>query len=398
MYKSMKQIVLYIIKKVTFLNFYITTLIKHEDLPFYDEVINNITNKPIVISKSNTKTKNKPYLIEEIPPFIQTKLNKKMSKFSFKRITGFLVDLKGVKSIEDYMNNQFGAKSRSKIRSYIRRLNTCFNISYKMYYGDIERTEYEKIFNTLDRIIEERFKQRGENHNASKYWNFYRGKTYKLLKEKKASIFVIYDNDKPIDICINFHYDAVLLNDIRAFDIDYAKFRIGYIDIYKQLEWCLENNISIFDLSAGVFSYKKQWCNVTYKNTNEIIYRKYSFKSMVISFCLYLMFKIKILLSNKGFIFDKIDESADMKDLPSYHNKGEKVDIFNFKINKYKTTKDDILTPIDIEDSNYKPLRKSLYDYLYLNFENKNHIKLFKIENQINTFYLEGKDTVKFTL
>src|SRR5690606_41905928 len=87
-----------------------------------------------------------------------------------------------------------------------------------------------------------------------------------LFRSKRASFFVIYDGDHPIEISLNYHLNDVLFSSISSFDIDYAKFGLGHIEIHKQLEWCLEHgdrkstrlNSSHVKISYAVFCLKKK--------------------------------------------------------------------------------------------------------------------------------------------
>ncbi|MFD0988640.1 GNAT family N-acetyltransferase [Mariniflexile jejuense] len=387
----MKKIKSLILKKFLIFDFYNNTIIKRTSPPFFKAITNNNTNQTIQFeAKPEKLNANKGlHYITYIPPYITTSKYEGLKYRSLYQFIGFLADISAYDSLEAYMGNQFGAKSRSKIRAYCKRLDTCFKTTYKLYYGAIEKQDYQAIMDALETMISRRFNQRGDTHQAEKDWNYYKETTYQLILDKKASLFVIYDNNKHIDICLNYHFNTIMINYIRAFDIDYAKFRLGYIDIYKQLEWCFDNNHTIFDLGAGVFSYKKQWCNVTYKFRNDIVNSKTSIFNTCLSFYIHKLLKLKLYLNSKNIISDKANLS---KDVSNSNNNLEESPYYSFNqtpINANDITSDFI--KINIENPEYKFLRQPVFEYLYLNFENKNTITIYKINNKPNTFCISGK-------
>ena len=73
-----------------------------------------------------------------------------------------------------------------------------------MHIGDISKSEYDFIFSEFRRLLEKRFtdKQVSNNNLNEKEWNFYYDVAYPLIVEKKAALFVVYDNDKPIGLSL----------------------------------------------------------------------------------------------------------------------------------------------------------------------------------------------------
>ena len=383
-------------------DFYNQNVIKSLETPLFDQIKNTTTGKPLKNLISNDKKqdgKTKIYYVTYIPLFTEINLNIRFKKLAFNRFKGFLINLENFNTIDDYMSKQFGAKSRSKIRSYINRLETCFDISYKTYFGDIDEKVYKNLFTELERMIKRRFDQRGEQHQAMEDWNYYKETTFKNILNKNASLFVIYDNNKPIDICINYHYENIIINSIRAFDIDYSKFKLGYIDIYKQVEWSFENNINIFDLGPGILTYKEQWCNVVYKFKNYLIYDKNSATSTILSLLLFLFYKLKIFLDSKNIIVDKDNTK---KDSNAINNQGilEQNDYIEIEEinNQINTELKKDYNKINFELEEFSFLRNVIYDYLYLNFDKKTQVNLYQSNNNPSEFILSGKKIMKLTL
>jgi len=71
---------------------------------------------------------------------------------------------------------------------------------------------------------------------------------------------------------------------------DFVKYSPGRILLKKQIKWCFENNIDLFDFGPGEFEYKKQWAN-DFKYYFKILEPK-SFLGLIY----YICYKIKKVL------------------------------------------------------------------------------------------------------
>ncbi len=332
-------------------------------------------------------------VVNNIPTYLDARLknNNTHKVFRVNYLDGFLVNLEKINRLEDYMKVQFGTKSRSRLRGFVKRLEICFNIQYKMYYGEISKKEFHFLMDTLKKMISRRFLQRGQTHESLKDWNYYVNSAYDMILEKRASLFVIYDGDKPIDICLNYHHQNILLGKIKSYDIDYSKFRLGSIDILKLLEWCFNNDYAILDFSHGNLNYKRTWCNSMYVYEHQIIY---NYKKIFKQIWAYTIFKI---LKLKAF-------SKKRKVDILYHNirrriKGmttkKQVHVnYSFRIENLSSDalNETNIYPIDINQSEFAFLRKSTYDFQYLNFESNENVKVYKTSDSSNSYIIQGKE------
>jgi len=282
-----------------------------------------------------------------------------------------------------------GSKSRSQLRRRINRLEACFKIKYTFYFGEISKEKYDFLFNKLELLIERRFRQRGDIYSLKSKWESIKENSYELILEKKASLFVIYDGEKPIDICLSYHFQNVMHHLIRSYDIDYSKFWIGQVDILKQIEWCFVKGIKIFDLMWGELIYKTRWCNVISEYEHYFIYKnnhrlKKPFVRLMIK-----LYKINDFLKQKNIHqFPYKLRVAFSKKNQSMHTEKE----YAFKIvNIVKMPLNDIIVKIDINSEEYAFLRKPTYDFQYLNFEASDTISVFKMNNECNSYIIKGK-------
>lgn len=336
-----------------------------------EEDIDNSSSKiPVVSSKR--------HVIDFVPPYLEIAFKGKYNFFATDGLDVYYADLSNFKNFSDYFNNQFSSKSRTKVRSYIKKLEKCFDISYQMFFGYIDEEKYNLLFTKLRTLLESRFEQIGLKHLAFKYWDYYTTTVYDFILKKQASMFVIYDGNKPIDICVNFHFKNIMVNSIRSYDINYSKFRLGFVDIYKQLEWCFENDIEIFDLMYGEAAYKQKWCNKIEKSQRYILYSKKSNKdaSVAYMYALYSKYRSRLFPTKKGATLS-INEK-DINIVATYINDDSNI------IN------DSTLKEINTDDITYEFLSKAVRDFQYHNAEHKSNIKLYKTIEEKDIYVIAG--------
>ncbi|MDT0607853.1 GNAT family N-acetyltransferase [Croceitalea rosinachiae] len=369
-------------------NFTLDFFSKGSIYPIYNEVYNKtsgqcFSNKVSVFPNP----KNKIYVVNNIPPYFDLKINTEKVPYDYYKtnyLKGFLVNLDGYDSIAEYLKNQLGSKSRSKMRAYLKRLETCFSIRYRMFHGTITKKEYDFLFNQFLIMIKRRFSQRKETHEALKDWEYIRETTYSRIIKKEASLFVIYDGDKPIDICLNYHHQNIFNNSIRSYDIDYNKFRLGHIDILKQLEWCMENEYTVFDLSYGDLDYKRKWCNTVYEFTQHVLFPKDLVQKRVLAFLVIQLINLKAFLKNKkvDILFQKIRailKRKPVKAIESYEPSLEIIQIPEGLLLEERVK-------IDINKEEYAFLRKKVYDFQYIERVHSENISVHRPIDRNDTF------------
>ena len=190
------------------------------------------------------------------------------------RVRGYAMDLTPSETAQEYLGKNLKSSFRTSLRRRLRGLENSLELRYEVYFGELEESVYLGLMQEMERMLTRRFNQRNEEHMSLANWNFFRNRTLALVREKKASIFVIYDADKPIQICLNYHFDSILFLAIPAYDIDYSKFGLGNIGVYKVLEWSVRNGITKIDMGFGALDYKLRWCNTSYAFRHYVFYRK----------------------------------------------------------------------------------------------------------------------------
>ncbi|MEQ9580834.1 MAG: hypothetical protein RIM68_01540, partial [Arenibacter sp.] len=185
------------------LNFFFEFFENNSLLPFYDSLYNK-TNDKIIYNESITEIKklNKGIcvcVVNMIPSYFDVKINNHNTPYRTFRVryrTGYIIDLSPYSSVGQYLKSQMGSRHSKNIINRLKRLESCFNIKYKIYFGEIDEIEYRVLFEEFERMIKVRFDQRGEEHVGLKRWDLYKKNAYELILNKRASLFVIYDDKK----------------------------------------------------------------------------------------------------------------------------------------------------------------------------------------------------------
>ena len=359
--------------------------------PFYQTIHNKITNQKFTNSdfEGAAIIKNKIHEIKFIPEFFQLEypeLTAPYKVIEFKRVENFSINIDRYKTVEEFLKSQMGPKSRSQLRRRIHRLENCFKVSYKFFYGEISKDEYNLLFKTMEKFIEQRFKQRQDLFSLNNHFDDIKQHAYEMILEKKASLFVIYANSKPIDVCLSYHFQNIMHHLIRSYDIDYSKFWIGQIDIYKQVEWCIANNFTIFDLMWGELVYKKRWCNSTLLYRHHFIYKSTNPTKRIFVLMLISLYKLHDWLKEKKpYKWAKTLKESTFNDML---NEKTLLNIKTENIQNQPPIKN--LIKIDIETEEFSFLRKPTFDFQYLNFDTTENTTVFQLKNKENSFIIKG--------
>jgi len=292
--------------------------------PFYCKVKNKFSDTSINLpnEKNTIPLKNKIYVVNDVPGYLDSEIKTKEDSLKLKVVRqykGFLLNIKDFKKTEQYLNSVLSKRGRKKLRSQKNKLEQDCNIQYCMYYGEISKFTYDHLFDAFKILLKKRFDSKQVYNRNLLKWDYYHKLTYSLILEKKASLFVIYDNEKPINITLNFHVEDMLFSYIQTFDADYSRFNLGDIDILKHVEWCIQNKMTIIDLSKGDFAFKRKWCNHIYDFDYHIFYNSKSFISTFLAHTTAAKLKLKQFLRSKNiskvYQYDKVLFKKDEKNI-----------------------------------------------------------------------------------
>lgn len=380
------------------LNFSFEFFERNSVYPFYKSV-HNRTNDSILINKSTENAGeylNDISIVKYIPPYFELDVDKENSPFDLHKIyaiPGFRADLESFINVEEYMKVQLSKGVMKTIKSRLRRLENCFDITYEMYCGSITKEKYNFLFDQLELMINRRFSQRNEAHFGLKKWVFYKENAYQLILDKKAAFFLISDGEKPIVIGLNFLYENIFDSAITSYDIDYAKFGLGNIAVLKKMEWCFNNGYSKFDMRWGDLAYKRMWCNTIEQYECHVLYNKKNIGKRITAYIVVVVMNFKIYLRKKNIlpikpkiraIFKRVTEKGGT----SSKSGASKIELVDLGENV--SFKDHLA--VDTSTDEYSFLRKIKYDFQYTNSEHSKTLNVYKILDRDNSYIIAGKN------
>lgn len=364
-------------------NFY-SNLFENNSSPDYIKSIHFLGHDITSLLNKEDSGSSLVYSLCFIPSYLKIDFSTKVVHSKVFQVDGFGIDLSNCNTADEYIKNQGSKNFRKVFFRCLNRLEKSFNISYKMYYGSIEKETYDVVMKALENMISKRFQNRGSRNKVIDNWQQHYNQTINLINQKQASLFVIYDNHIPIEVSINYHKNAIMYSAISSFDLDYSKFSLGNIEIYKQLEWCLLNDIKFFDMGYGDFEYKRRWSNQIYSFSNYVISKKQ--KAVVLIFATILKCKYKIV----NFLL-KIEIKKYAYNLINAFKKDKKEDLpdYQFELNPIEEIPNFSKEIISINAENNQFIRQPLYNYLYSNNVHINNVNVYEIASTPRSYVIE---------
>ncbi|TGV03941.1 GNAT family N-acetyltransferase [Flavivirga rizhaonensis] len=276
-------------------------------------ILNNQTNVSFSPSFALSSTFKTLYIVKDIPDYLNLEFQKLNNNTDFKKVNqykGYLVNLIECDSTEAFIAKNLNKRNRKNLYSKKRKLYKNHKISSQIFFGSISKSVYDNIFETLYTLLKNRFKEKKIHNRYLSNWKALQASTFQKILDKQVSLHIIYDDSKPIVITLNFHKGDVVFSHIQAYDVNYSRYNLGDISMMNHLEWLINNNIAVFDLSMGKTYYKEKWCNHTYTFIYHIFYNKKALLSKVCANIIVNELKFIQFLRNKSIIgklinFDK---------------------------------------------------------------------------------------------
>ncbi len=359
--------------------------VKHGFLPYFINIGKNLTNGITYNLQDDVHDdfKGKTFLIRDLPTY-QNLHDPKGKRLKLKKVSqyeGYITQVENYGSLENYLKTIYKSNTRSKLRRNVSRLEACFEVDYKMYFGHISEPDFKEVFDAFYALLEKRYSDKGEpcGELEPTIWSYYMDLAYKMINEKTASLFVIYCDQKPIGITFSYHFGDILIEALTVFDIDFYRFNIGHTTILKMLEWSFENGVKIFDYTQGDFDYKKRWSDSTYDTYYHILYDSKSLKSIMMARFLKSYFSLKRFLRDKKF--NEKYHHFKHKLFPKYSAKDQAQQSFAVDIIADNKIDFESLESIDLDLDQFSSERRALYDFLYMNPDRVNSMKVYKDGN-----------------
>lgn len=227
--------------------------------------------KPLYVSPASNflDSDHQCYLVQDVPAYCKLHLDPNADGQFIRTVATqktYVVELDRYKNGELYIQNHFGPKSRSALKRYKKRFETCFTVHYHMYHGPMDREKYDELFVQLKELMVRRFEQKNEQNYELQHLNEIKGDVYPKLLQKQASLYVIYANDRPVSIRINMMKEKLAFYILSAYDPDYDVFRLGKLDMWLNIAWLIAQGYTSYDLLKGYGYIKERWADRTYSN------------------------------------------------------------------------------------------------------------------------------------
>lgn len=335
----------------------------------------------------------KIYSFANVPDYVKLEITDPTlwTERTYPSFKGYAIHLAPHPSVEDYLKTHLSKRRKNILRS-IRRLEQSFDIKYQMYLGDIEEENYRFLMGSLKDMIIKRFEQKGRKSDSLATWDKVFSTSMDLIKSEKASIFVIYTQTEPIAISLNYNYGDVLFSYISSYDIDYAKFSPGQIELCKQLEWCIKNGYTHFDMGWGDMEYKQWWSNKIYKLNHHIFYPKKSLKGFLYALAYGNKSRIMAVLISKG-VNTRFHNFK--KKLKNERKKGNHPPAYQLK--DFDISSSVQLEKIDLNMEKLPITKQMINDFLFLSQEQDGNVEAYHNKKE-DVYILKGKKVAKIIL
>lgn len=368
--------------------------VRHSYLPLFYNVGRTNTKGiyyKIIKNKSDCLNK-KVLLIYDVPGYFETQIDKLPENIAIDKVQqypGFLINLDNYSSIGEFMG-VFSKRTRYKLNKCKKRLEQSFDINYKVYFGEITGATYEHIFTNFRKLLEKRFDDKGiaNNNLENKEWSFYHNVSLPLIREKKAALSVIYENENPIAITLNFIGDGIIFDTITVFDICYQKFNLGYVHMMYLIDWSIKYELKIFDFSKGFLEYKVNWSNLEYPFYYHIIHDTKHIPSHLIASSMKYFFILKQKL--RDLELNKLLQKLTFY-MKRHKDKEQTKDRHALKfINEIPNNKN--LLKIEHNSEVFKTLKSDIISFLFLHDGHINEIEVYS-EPSNKSYYIKLRDT-----
>lgn len=365
---------------------------KNNKLPVYINIGKNLTKGfNYTIDPDKIKYSNRVLLIYDIPTYFKIPLFKESKNLKSKHIkqyNGYLTSVDKYNNIDDFLKSNYSSSDRKLFRRRQNRLNKSFNISSKMYFGSIDPDIYNLLFDQLKELLIKRFQEKQTDYHILSKWDYIKELTYPMIMSKDAALYVIYSDSEPIAMQLCFHHNKKLIGAIPVYDTDYAKYGLGNILTFKVIEWCINNDMDVFDSSKGDYGIKKHISDIVYHFEFHVLFNPRSIISTLLAYRIIYFYQIKQYLRKRN-IHTLYHSLKFMLGGFMGKNKAQRIN-YEFINEEFDIAQEKDISPIDYKQNGFSFLRKIVFDYLYSNPEKNEDVKIYRKKDS-NIYYIIGK-------
>ena len=330
-------------------------------------------------------------IIQDVPGYLKLHLDTLTNEQSCRTVPTqktYVVNLGEYPNGAAYLQKHFGPKSRSALKRYKNRLETCFTVRNEVYYGPMDRENYDHLFEKLRELMVHRFEQKNEQNYELRHLEEIKEDVYPQLLQKQANLFVIYANERPVSIRINMMKGTLAFYILSAYDPDYDMFRLGKLDMWQNIDWLIGEGCTKYDLLKGYGYIKERWADNIYNNNLVFINSDHSlFGQMKFNMLVWrTKFKIATVKTAKSLKLDSF--------IKKWKSKGSSHGMESVEtvlVNDAKFTKGVIGKRIG--DISKKELTKPIFQLAYKHRYPVDQILIYESEAHRNDYYVQLQDT-----
>lgn len=285
-------------------DFHESTLLHRKGASLFESLSNMFTGECIqFVETENTasqKNLDKPLLLSSMPGYMKGQYVRggSLKVKTIKTFPGSLINLKAYPNYRSYLDMRFTGKQRAQFRSSKALLHHCFEIVHRVYFGAIDKPEYNRLFETLKEMHLARLAHKGCTDDTAGMWALYQASAYQQILDQEACLSVVYHGDRPIAISLNFILGKVVHGFNRSFDMAYSKFGLGTIELLNMVEWCFGQGFEILDFMKGEYNYKNKFTDTPYCFTLQLVFGNNVWWTKLKGLSLYYSLSIFYILYN----------------------------------------------------------------------------------------------------
>lgn len=368
---------------------------KNNFLPIYSSLAESFS--PVSLYTANIEEqelKNKVLIIYNVPDYwiIKSPTSNRIKLDKVKEYIAYALNLNHFENFQAYTKAKPNKKTLKDVLRRKRILENCFDINYKVFYKEIDLPTYNQIFKKLKEFLKHKHDGKKEYYAYinRKTWNFYYEAVYQMIIEGTASLEVVYNEDIPINICLNFHFENICYSLFSAYNLSYSKFGLGSIDNLKGIENSYKRQQKSYDFLKGNYGYKKRWANQVYNFEHHIYYDNKSFLCTSIAFMIKIRFKTIQFLRKIGFnnLYYRILFYLFVR--PNMSTNIKKISVSNIIEIETQIDNENYLK-IDFMKKKYGYLHKIIFDFVYSIRVHVNNIRVYQLKNDPNCFEVHGE-------
>lgn len=214
-------------------------------------------------------------VVHLVPPYLPNggpHLQPGYNAYTCRLHRSYLVDLTRAETIDALLRNCLGSRRYKNCRRLKRRLEEQVDFRLSVFTENTDPTTYRQLMEGLRSMIRRRFSKKDADHDSLGRWEAVVRHSWDRIREKQASLMVIYNGAQPISIGLNYHRQGVMAGAITGFDTAYEPYGLGKLMLLEKIRWAFANDFRIVDLGWGDLQHKENLANRMETYRTHVVY------------------------------------------------------------------------------------------------------------------------------